>query len=69
MAALRKILNRLAERMGDRRGVSSVEYAILAVGIVIVVGGAINAFNLLSPMEYAGNNLLDSQGALTTPAR
>lgn len=55
--------------MGDRRGVSSVEYAILAVGIVIVVGGAINAFNLLSPMEYAGNNLLDSQGALTTPAR
>ena len=53
----------------DRRGVTAAEYAILAVGIVIVVGGAILAFDLNNPLLIAGNVITSSQASLASGAR
>lgn len=69
MADFRKILNRLAVRVLDRRGVTSSEYAILAIAIVIVVGAAIRAFDLNNPIVYMGINLTTSQSSLSATAR
>jgi Flp pilus assembly pilin Flp len=41
---IRYVLRRVAATVMDRKGVSAAEYAILAVGIVVVVGGAASAF-------------------------
>ena len=65
MAGFRKILASLR----DTRGVTSAEYAILAVGVAIVVGGAVVAFSLLDPMSYAGSALSSGQAALSASAR
>lgn len=64
MADVRKILKSAAGLLGDERGVSSAEYAILAVGVIVMVGGAISAFNLLNPMSYAASSLTSGQAAL-----
>lgn len=69
MAGLRKILARLVRNLDDRRGVTSAEYAILAVGVVIVVGGAIVAFDLNNPLLYASSALTGGQASLTATAR
>ncbi len=51
-----------------RRGVTAAEYAILAVGIVIVVGGAVIV--LKDPVNGAfaqmGTTLLDQQNSLAS---
>ncbi len=44
-------ISRLRKAIGDTRGVSAVEYAILAVAIVIVVGAA--AISLNEPNKNA----------------
>ncbi len=41
---IRKFLASLRGAASDRKGVTAAEYAILAVGVVIVVGGAVLAF-------------------------
>lgn len=69
MAGFRKILSELDASLGDRRGVSSAEYAILAVGIAVMVGTAIIQFSLVSPMEFAGSALLDGQSSVIANAR
>ena len=69
MADLRKILTTLARQFDDRRGVTSAEYAILAVGVVIVVGGAILAFDLNNPLIYASSALTSGQASLAATAR
>lgn len=69
MAGFGKILGAITARLGDRRGVSAVEYAILAVGIVIVVGAAVVAFGLVEPMQYASSALLSGQSSLNASAR
>lgn len=53
----------------DRRAVTSAEYAILAVGVVIVVGGAIALFDINNPMQYAGSALTAGQASLAAGAR
>lgn len=65
MNSVGRLLEALGPPWRDRRGVTSAEYAILAVGVVIVVGGALLAFDLNSPMVYAGSNLLAGQASLS----
>lgn len=48
-------LPRIASVATDRKGVSAAEYAILAVGIVVVVGGAASA--LKAPLANAFTNI------------
>ena len=53
-----------------RSGVTAAEYAILAVGIVIVVGGAVVIIGdpLFGALARAGQALLAGQADLNTPA-
>jgi len=55
----------------DRKGVTSVEYAILAVGIVFLVGGAVSAFGptLAEAFERAGQRILEKQESLSSSGR
>jgi len=69
MAGFRKILASLASRLQDRRGVTAAEYAILAVGIVIVVGAAVMQYGLNDPLTYAGSVLTSGQSSLAAGAR
>lgn len=64
MDTVRQMMEALRSPLWDRRGVTSAEYAILAVGVVIVVGGAILAFDINNPLIYAGSNLLAGQASL-----
>ena len=41
---IRKFLASILGTASDKKGVTAAEYAILAVGVVIVVGGAVVAF-------------------------
>ena len=41
---INKFLASIRGAASDRKGVTAAEYAILAVGVVIVVGGAVLAF-------------------------
>jgi Flp pilus assembly pilin Flp len=56
-------LRALRRRVLDRRGVAAAEYAILAVGIVIIVGAAITI--LVEPNNSAfvilGNTVVSTQ--------
>jgi Flp pilus assembly pilin Flp len=65
MACFGRSLKVFAGRLDDERGVTSAEYAILAVGVVLVVGGAIMAFDLNNPLTYASAALTSGQSSLT----
>jgi Flp pilus assembly pilin Flp len=41
---IRYFVRRAAGAVMDRKGVSAAEYAVLAVGIVVLVGGAVTLF-------------------------
>ncbi|MEO3474542.1 hypothetical protein AAFN86_21930 [Roseomonas sp. CAU 1739] len=45
---------------------TAAEYAILAVGIVIVVGTALRAFDLANPMIYAANGITNGQASIVS---
>ena len=45
--------------LADRSGVTAAEYAILSVGVAIVVGSAVLAYDVYSPMQRAGQMLQD----------
>jgi Flp pilus assembly pilin Flp len=69
MSGFRKILALSAVALRDRRGVSSLEYSILAVGVAVVVGAAVVQFSLNDPLSYAGSALTAGQGSLASAAR
>ena len=52
--------------LADRSGVTAAEYAILSVGIVIVVGAAILTYDVYSPMQRAGQTLQEEIQVLQT---
>jgi Flp pilus assembly pilin Flp len=64
----RRLAAHMAHAVRDRGGVTAAEYAILAVGIVIVVGAAVIAYDLNSPMGIAANAILDGQSSLNAAA-
>ena len=62
----RRLATHMANAVRDRGGVTAAEYAILAVGIVIVVGSAVMVLGdpLLGALGRAGQALLDGQASL-----
>lgn len=55
----------------DRRGVSAAEYAILAVGVVVVVGTAITGLgdSLLTAFANVGTEIANQQSSLNDGPR
>ncbi|GGJ08800.1 Flp family type IVb pilin [Neoroseomonas lacus] len=67
---IRKFLASFRGAAADRKGVTAAEYAILAVGVVIVVGGAVLGFQkpLQDAFKNIGTQIGTQQDAITTPA-
>jgi len=65
---LRYIVRRAAGAAMDRKGVTAAEYAILAVGVVIVVGAAATAFGgkLKTAFEGIGTKITETQDSVGT---
>ena len=63
---IRKFLASIRGAASDRKGVTAAEYAILAVGVVIVVGGAVLAFapGLNTAFTNIGNQITSTQGSI-----
>lgn len=64
-------IQRVVTAIRGERGVTAAEYAILAVGIVIVVGGAVLGFSpfLVNAFTDAGIALTSTQASLGTTGR
>ena len=60
MVNLLSIVRSVAVSANDRRGVSSVEYAVLAVGVVMLVAGAVAAYDLSNPMTSVGSAVVSA---------
>ncbi|MDI3307792.1 MAG: hypothetical protein QJR07_11890 [Acetobacteraceae bacterium] len=67
---LRYILRRAAGAAMDRKGVTAAEYAILAVGIVIIVGAAGVALKkpLADAFRAVGTEISNQQSSITAAA-
>jgi pilus assembly protein Flp/PilA len=63
---IRKFLASIRGTASDRKGVTAAEYAILAVGIVIIVGAAIAAFGpgLSNAFTAIGTQISSTQGSI-----
>lgn len=55
--------------VGDRRGVTSAEYAVLAVGLIVAVVGAVAAYDANNPMATAGAVLTDTLASFVSGSR
>ena len=64
---IRKFLASIRGAASDRKGVTAAEYAILAVGVVIVVGGAVLAFApaLNNAFVAIGTQITSTQGSIS----
>ena len=64
---IRKFLASIRGAVSDRKGVTAAEYAILAVGVVIVVGGAVLAFEqpLKDAFTRIGAQISDTQTSIS----
>lgn len=64
---MRNFLASFRGKLSDRKGVSAAEYAILAVGIVIVVGAAVTLFgpSLSAAFTGIGTQISTTQGTIT----
>jgi pilus assembly protein Flp/PilA len=65
---IRTLLASLRGAASDRKGVTAAEYAILAVGVVIVVGGAVLAFApaLNTAFNNIGTQITSTQSSIQT---
>ena len=63
---VRRLTAQIAGLLRDRAGVTAAEYAILAVGIVIVIGATVVVVGdpLSGALGRAGQALLDGQASL-----
>lgn len=70
MVVFRRLTGCIARALRNRAGVTAAEYAILAVGIVIVVGSAVLVVGdpLSGALGRAGQALLDGQSSLNQNA-
>lgn len=64
---IRKFLASIRNAVSDKKGVTAAEYAILAVGIVIVVGGAVLAFQgpLSNAFVAIGTQITSTQASIS----
>lgn len=60
------MISRILSTLRDKKGVTAAEYAILAVGVVIVVGGAIATFgtSLQTAFSGVGDQISSTQSSL-----
>lgn len=60
---IRKFLASIRGAAADRKGVTAAEYAILAVGVVIIVGSAVTLFapQLVNAFTEVGNQITTQQ--------
>ncbi len=67
---IRKFLASLHGAASDRKGVTAAEYAILAVGVVIVVGSAVTLFapQLTAAFTNIGTQITTQQQNVSTAA-
>lgn len=63
---IRRFLASIRGAASDRKGVTAAEYAILAVGVVIIVGGAVMAFQgpLKAAFENIGSQISSQQSSI-----
>lgn len=68
---IRKFLASFRGAAADRKGVTAAEYAVLAVGVIIVVGAGVGLFggNLKAAFEQIGVQITAAQASATTAAR
>ncbi|WP_211846148.1 hypothetical protein [Neoroseomonas eburnea] len=71
LAALQRLRDLVAGLERDRRGVTAAEYAILAVGVVVVVASAVVVIGdpLYGAMAIAGQGVLDVQSSIAQSSR
>ncbi|MBX9699054.1 MAG: Flp family type IVb pilin [Acetobacteraceae bacterium] len=64
---LRSLIRSTRTVTADRKGVTAAEYAILAVGVVIIVGAAATAFGpaLKAAFENVGTQITSQQSAVS----
>jgi Flp pilus assembly pilin Flp len=67
---IRNFLASIRNAVSNKKGVTAAEYAILAVGIVIVVGGAVLAFRgpLSNAFSNIGVQITTTQGSISSAA-
>ncbi len=60
---IRKFLASIRGASSDRKGVTAAEYAVLAVGVIIIVGAAVGSFrtNLLDAFSEIGTQITAAQ--------
>ncbi len=68
---IRKFLASIRGTASDRKGVTAAEYAILAVGVVIIVGSAVTLFapQLTAAFSEVGNQITTQQGSVAASAQ
>jgi Flp pilus assembly pilin Flp len=66
----RTFLARIRGTASDKKGVTAAEYAILAVGVVIIVGAAVAVFapQLRNAFSEVGVQITAQQAAVSTAA-
>jgi len=67
---IRKFLASFRGAAADRKGVTAAEYAVLAVGVIIVVGAGVGLFggNLRSAFVEIGTQITAAQASATSAA-
>jgi Flp pilus assembly pilin Flp len=67
---IRKFLASIRGAASDRKGVTAAEYAILAVGVVIIVGSAVALFapQLVQAFSNVGAEIATQQAAVSAQA-
>jgi Flp pilus assembly pilin Flp len=67
---IRNFLASIRSAVSNKKGVTAAEYAILAVGIVIVVGGAVMAFQgpLKNAFSEIGVQIQATQSSISSAA-
>ncbi len=68
---IRKFLASIRGAASDRKGVTAAEYAILAVGVVIIVGSAVTLFapQLVQAFSQVGTQIVQEQANVTAAAQ
>ena len=68
---IRNFLASIRGASSDRKGVTAAEYAILAVGVVIIVGGAVTLFapQLTAAVTKIGDQITAQQTSVANAAR
>lgn len=68
---IRKFLASIRGAASDRKGVTAAEYAILAVGVVIIVGSAVALFapQLTAAFSQVGVQITTQQSVVAASAR